>query len=87
MVVSGQLAVVLRGIRNGDLRPGHRRGPETRAEDALCLVDAGTKGNRKMKKVRAFEVDPAPLDDFRGISKARGVPCPRAFEERPAPLA
>jgi len=40
----------------------------------------------KRKKVRAFEVDPAPLNDSRGISKARGATLARAFEERSAPL-
>ena len=39
-----------------------------------------------MKKVRAFEVDPAPLKNSREISKARGVSQARAFEKRSARL-
>ena len=38
------------------------------------------------QKVRAIEVNPAPLNDSRRISKARGAMAPRASEKRPAPL-
>jgi len=38
------------------------------------------------EKVRAFDVDPAPLKISRGFSKARGTRQPRAFEKRSAPL-
>jgi len=38
------------------------------------------------EKVRAFEVDPAPLKISRGFSNARGARQPRAFERRAAPL-
>ena len=52
--------------------------------------ERGDNGNgkriRNMRKVRAFEVDPAPLNNSREISKARGGDRGRAFEERSAPL-
>ncbi len=38
------------------------------------------------EKVRAFEVDPAPLKNSREIVRRGGVKQPRAFEKRSAPL-
>ncbi len=84
--VSASATVFLLRARWGDLRSGCAAGSGGRAEQAQCLADAGTNGNRKMKKVRAFEFDPAPLKISRENQRRGGVAGPRAFEERPAPL-
>jgi len=71
----------------------YRRGRRGRGEE----IEAGVKLSASSafsavrfvlssEKVRAFEVDPAPLKISRGFSKARGARQGRAFEERSAPL-